>query len=190
MIKALDAQIKGSPPHTWRIRDCNRFAQTCKGITSTYVENTVGRKINDLDAGDHLHIRGEYLVRLISSLLPMGSPPHTWRILRQSKSQLTANRITSTYVENTLNIINLFFFFWDHLHIRGEYNLKKISPLTAMGSPPHTWRIPKTTKNIWIILRITSTYVENTTWLIVLVTLPSGSPPHTWRILTIYLTKI
>ena len=52
-----------------------------------------------------------------------GSPPHTWRILREGKFFIAES--------------------WDHLHIRGEYG-QSIHELTEKGgSPPHTWRIPQ-----------------------------------------------
>ena len=70
------------------------------------------------------------------------------------------------------------------------------------GSPPHTWRIPRNIYRASVKTGITSTYVENTHFIVVflgsaedhlhirgeyrLVILPiilhQGSPPHTWRI--------
>ena len=72
------------------------------------------------------------------------------------------------------------------------------------GSPPHTWRIQVISLLVVLMLRITSTYVENTVkmkpntriledhlhirgeYLIPTPrqTLNQGSPPHTWRILS------
>ena len=51
---------KGSSPHTWRIRYCQRQSITHKRIISTYVENT-----SPFD---------KTMVYLL------GSSPHTWRI--------------------------------------------------------------------------------------------------------------
>ena len=71
------------------------------------------------------------------------------------------------------------------------------------GSPPHTWRILITLTVILRSLRITSTYVENTTKTLSFariqwdhlhirgeylyhksnIVMLTGSPPHTWRIL-------
>ena len=51
--------------------------------------------------------------------------------------------ITSTCVENTVDIQ------WyeptaeDHLHMRGEYDDLKAKREHAKGSPPHAWRILK-----------------------------------------------
>ncbi len=50
------------------------------GITSTYVENTGGKKNIHPSAEDHLHIRGEYLSIVCKVTCTIGSPPHTWRI--------------------------------------------------------------------------------------------------------------
>ena len=116
-------------------------------------------------------------------LLWIGSPPHTWRILKAIYPDASYKRITSTYVENTLQM----------------QEDESLSP----GSPPHTWRILIFSLLNHLSIRITSTYVENTKlqyeydrqrWdhlhirgeysISVLCFFGnSGSPPHTWRIL-------
>ena len=50
----------GSPPHTWRILKHIIVSASLLGITSTHVENTLAGAGVALDAGDHLHTRGEY----------------------------------------------------------------------------------------------------------------------------------
>ena len=50
----------GSPPHTWRIHGSIKEVQGYQGITSTYVENTLGGYLKTDLTKDHLHIRGEY----------------------------------------------------------------------------------------------------------------------------------
>ena len=74
---------------------------TKKRITSTHVENTLRGETNIADDGDHLHIRGEYKREEIKMTYSLGSPPHTWRILRPKILISFISRITSTYVENT-----------------------------------------------------------------------------------------
>ena len=94
--------------------------------------------------------------------LDEGSPPHTWRIhdfLRVFPSDLG---ITSTYVENTMNNLNVLEMNKDHLHIRGEYSKFESCSALLSGSPPHTWRIQKIAQEIIYGNGITSTYVENT----------------------------
>ena len=71
---------------------------------------------------DHLHIRGEYVLKLVLVVMIQGSPPHTWRILLSSIVKVYVMRITSTYVENTFMDCMLNWCRWDHLHIRGEYS--------------------------------------------------------------------
>ena len=111
---------------------------------------------------DHLHIRGEYYEATQKRLKYIGSPPHTWRIPIQPKITLFADRITSTYVENTLMDNYLFINYEDHLHIRGEYPARVARLILALGSPPHTWRIRKLSRLNCLPTGITSTYVENT----------------------------
>ena len=59
---ALD--ISGSPPHTWRILNYFPSMDGVARITSTYVENTEVSILNKVRIRDHLHIRGEYGVRI------------------------------------------------------------------------------------------------------------------------------
>ncbi len=132
----------------------------------------------------------------------MGSPPHTWRILAPQCIPLSAVRITSTLVENTILIVKKWYLNWDHLHIRGEYEKLFFYSKSKLGSPPHTWRILVAVLYCIEVSRITSTYVENTKtqkvfnrddedhlhirgeYMTSLWKLSSsiGSPPHTWRI--------
>ena len=50
----------------------------------------------------------------------------------------------------------------DHFHIRGEYPMNPEYNVIAIGSPPHTWRILFGLSLQLFVVRITSTYVENT----------------------------
>ena len=93
----------GSPPHTWRILLQIGVLTMLIRITSTYVENTEEITPNDLKFEDHLHIRGEYLKPSTQAFLNLGSPPHTWRIPPYDRPMDVNIRITSTYVENTVN---------------------------------------------------------------------------------------
>ena len=115
----------------------------------------------------------------------IGSPPHTWRILLILSAFAVRERITSTYVENT---------------VRGS-----VGHASAAGSPPHTWRILHILDYEGRNIGITSTYVENTSWVKrqfqphgdhlhirgeykngSFFNSPAvGSPPHTWRILIV-----
>ena len=196
-------KVLGSPPHTWRILNSCTITSHMLRITSTYVENTLIWSVLYRCYQDHLHIRGEYDKTQIYFVASMGSPPHTWRIQPWHKRWWIYLRITSTYVENTINYKRGHGDNRDHLHIRGEYRLDAIFVTLIEGSPPHTWRIPSKSKKPLPKEGITSTYVENTK--IRIFPLNSywdhlhirgeylklshylhprkGSPPHTWRIL-------
>ena len=172
----------GSPPHTWRIPNDGDPVHTDMRITSTYVENTSQTVAKRNKSQDHLHIRGEYRLRsyLIAQL--QGSPPHTWRIPYPLRTESYKTGITSTYVENTINPAKPSADRQDHLHIRGEYLSLITRLLHKVGSPPHTWRIQSQVLQSYPVLRITSTYVENTIPEIQYRQRLYGSPPHTWRI--------
>ena len=152
----------GSPPHTWRILFLCYFSLHLYRITSTYVENTTSTSTWKKHVWDHLHIRGEYTLRAGSHLALVGSPPHTWRIHQIPKGNETRVGITSTYVENTCFAKGRRSSSKDHLHIRGEYYMKRHPSYVAKGSPPHTWRIQYGCQHQAKDSRITSTYVENT----------------------------
>ena len=90
----------------------------------------------------------------------------------------------------------------DHLHMCGEYFIVTGVVDSLIGSPPHVWRIPLLTCYILLLIRITSTCVENTLLAgskgkqledhlhmcgeyneFVFESFgKSGSPPHVWRI--------
>ena len=95
--------IKGSPPHTWRILTLWFLLCIDLRITSTHVENTACKLFSFLFERDHLHTRGEYFTNLILIGQRIGSPPHTWRIPRILRPNINFHRITSTHVENTVN---------------------------------------------------------------------------------------
>ena len=92
----------GSPPHTWRILEAADSVELRLRITSTYVENTFYSSLFCYLWRDHLHIRGEYATATKTQKGLLGSPPHTWRILTSMLDDYGVDRITSTYVENTL----------------------------------------------------------------------------------------
>ena len=166
------------------------------------MENTPYWSSNTEIPLDHLHIRGEYSIHLLIKMILKGSPPHTWRIPIYVVVYKSKERITSTYVENTLMQTTFDFTVGDHLHIRGEYKSWVLTLPSWIGSPPHTWRIHILDHPSISSAGITSTYVENTGthcldrladrdhlhirgeyifWL--KNRRPDkGSPPHTWRI--------
>ena len=135
-------------------------------------------------------------------MIDRGSPPHTWRIQAARLALSLYDRITSTYVENTLDFLSSHYLNQDHLHIRGEYQKMLTAQTKQLGSPPHTWRILYLFSCFSVEYGITSTYVENTIipWLKNMIfwdhlhirgeyksilspwCLLQGSPPHTWRI--------
>ena len=86
------------------------------------MENTAFPYFSFTAPKDHLHIRGEYDDTEASEDPYSGSPPHTWRILASEYTATLNNRITSTYVENTLKQFGPLAKIQDHLHMRGEYS--------------------------------------------------------------------
>ena len=67
-VSSLKVGYLGSPPHTWRTQKKGGINLILPRITSTYVENTVGKCRLAVVARDHLHIRGEHLNRHVEVL--------------------------------------------------------------------------------------------------------------------------
>ena len=131
----------GSSPHTWRILTQYPIEIGDLRIISTYVENTKFRISGIFRHKDHLHIRGEYQSCSSTSIYQLGSSPHTWRIHIDMDKTSGRVRIISTYVENTFFFSVMAITSWDHLHIRGEYQILITVKFNPLGSSPHTWRI-------------------------------------------------
>ena len=126
------------------------------------MENTKSDNSLAVFTWDHLHIRGEHVASFVLINFAQGSPPHTWRTLDSKQARKIAERITSTYVENTGVISIEIAHNQDHLHIRGEHFTKANHTKYFAVSPPHTWRTHLINSNWLEFGRITSTYVENT----------------------------
>ena len=154
--------MEGSPPLTWRTQlwCATRFRRI--RITSTYVENTKTDILSTHGVKDHLHLRGEHDGVMEWETDFSGSPPLTWRTLSLSSAVLKTSGITSTYVENTFHVSSATLAVWDHLHLRGEHPDGGASGFGQWGSPPLTWRTLNPLTIFCGIIRITSTYVENT----------------------------
>ena len=73
---------------------------------------------------DHPHIHGEYSDNLKRFDRCVGSPPHTWGILKNKPPIVAGNRITPTYMGNTRLVLLCITVIKDHPHIHGEYCVK------------------------------------------------------------------
>ena len=97
----LNGHGLGSPPHVWRIRLVIIGHSPDDGITSTCVENTYRCHLLALAYQDHLHMCGEYVIKICKKNITKGSPPHVWRIQYIDLLHGVMWGITSTCVENT-----------------------------------------------------------------------------------------
>ena len=113
-------------------------------------------------AKDHPHIHGEYLSNFIWVVPVRGSPPHTWGILVEVIDQEAEFRITPTYMGNTIVMPSSRQSTKDHPHIHGEYRVLSLAMSPCAGSPPHTWGIHIAQMGKRLKLRITPTYMGNT----------------------------
>ena len=94
---------QGSPPHTWGIPDEYEIRKDGDRITPTYMGNTSAVWPDCLAIWDHPHIHGEYQKIIYLKISIIGSPPHTWGIRNYKQTQVVLDRITPTYMGNTLH---------------------------------------------------------------------------------------
>ena len=153
----------GSPPHTWGIQYGQYFIWYQSRITPTYMGNTIDTDSTRRCIQDHPHIHGEYKMLTTCIKLSRGSPPHTWGILTNGMRSLEAIRITPTYMGNTNGDVILSKRDQDHPHIHGEYQVSAQFIKNRQGSPPHTWGILTPESRPRADMRITPTYMGNTT---------------------------
>ena len=111
----------GSPPHTWGTPNAATRAMGAKGITPTYVGNTYLYTPLRAERRDHPHIRGEHIFAALNIWKRIGSPPHTWGTLALPPMRPHYQRITPTYVGNTVETALYIETHEDHPHIRGEH---------------------------------------------------------------------
>ena len=111
---------------------------------------------------DHPHLRGEYIVHFTALTGAVGSPPPTWGIRCDAEHSDDTVGITPTYVGNTLIQVVILALLRDHPHLRGEYDTFYQPKVSAKGSPPPTWGIPKKNELLLEGLGITPTCVGNT----------------------------
>ena len=146
-------------------------------ITPTYMGNTGQGVAWSQVTKDHPHIHGEYKSEHRKSTRRAGSPPHTWGIQNGFEKYGEKYRITPTYMGNTTVSLRALQSTKDHPHIHGEYATKKLLTCRSLGSPPHTWGIRITNRDVAELTRITPTYMGNTI-IMIKATQGTGDHPH------------
>ena len=124
VVMTFDAQMGGSPPHTWGIRRSLPPLHRLMRITPTYMGNTRLDSHVLARVKDHPHIHGEYRLNWVLIRQTRGSPPHTWGIRSQTRFCGRLFRITPTYMGNTRLVLLCITVIKDHPHIHGEYCVK------------------------------------------------------------------
>ena len=109
-----------------------------RGITPAYAGITVFKETSQKGMKDHPRIRGDYLPILSSSLIGVGSPPHSRGLLAVDCFPDRCSSITPAYAGITNSLSRDAISVWDHPRIRGDYIQIKSFMLRRSGSPPHT----------------------------------------------------
>ena len=131
----------GSSPRAWGIQRVagndlvpHRFIPTCVGNTTT---------ISALlkTATVHPHVRGEYLLSRVSTLLYPGSSPRAWGIPSLLSDERKPTRFIPTCVGNTCGLVRLPVPRPVHPHVRGEYRGAIHAHGFDDGSSPRAWGI-------------------------------------------------
>ena len=129
------------PPHAWGIQSLLTGVHPFFRFTPTCVGNTENRKKVFQSGKIYPHMRGEYAIPTITSVLILGLPPHAWGILIFSHSSDPLFGFTPTYVGNTTNPGKGLPGLQIYPHMRGEYSWSaaQLAPLADL--PPHAWGI-------------------------------------------------
>ena len=131
-------------------------------ITPTCVGNTSGGTSFGETSKDHPHLRGEYAMRSLITLVLIGSPPLAWGILDNKTDAWLGVGITPTCVGNTIQTLHGLKVLEDHPHLRGEYYFWCSLINIWLGSPPLAWGIHPMLLNVKNGYGITPTCVGNT----------------------------
>src|SRR5690606_12378969 len=111
----------GPPPRAWRAPHPPTSTGNAGRTTSTCVESTPPPQQQLSPATDHLHVRGEHVVRPVTLSRCVGPPPRAWRARAGGLRLGGAGRTTSTCVESTRVRSTTPNPLPDHLHVRGEH---------------------------------------------------------------------
>ncbi len=110
----------GSSPHTWGTRAPPAVHPRRGRFIPTYVGNSRSDPELRRRPAVHPHIRGELTVPALSTLMGVGSSPHTWGTLGWMGDKVIFRRFIPTYVGNSSISSSPSTTATVHPHIRGE----------------------------------------------------------------------
>ena len=131
-------------------------------ITPTYVGSTGPIPFLKYLVRDHPHVCGKYVLNSRWSTSFTGSPPRMWEVLVQFVIIKPLPGITPTYVGSTKVLRHFGKTSRDHPHVCGKYLGGLSEKLPLIGSPPRMWEVHIYAAYIYILYRITPTYVGST----------------------------
>ena len=140
--RKVESRSSETPPRTWRRQRARGSESNIIRNTSTDMEKTFPRKINQLLFQKHLHGRGEDHQNLGQLDHVPETPPRTWRRLGRFALPALDSGNTSTDVEKTVSVRIAPFRLRKHLHGRGEDEQERQLARRKKETPPRTWRRP------------------------------------------------
>ena len=150
------------PPHARRIHSWAVCCVSASGTTSACAENTPCRIAHNLNPGNYLRMRGEYILDMTCGARLMELPPHARRIPPCEAWKNSPPGTTSACAENTLCNEAYRNDSRNYLRMRGEYpswspDWKRLAEL-----PPHARRILMIVLVKALYVGTTSACAENT----------------------------
>jgi len=158
----IDAQQKGSSPHTRGALRVLTVMLTGRGIIPAYAGSTGGVPRDSVGAGDHPRIRGEHCTRMVRRPRWIGSSPHTRGAPHGAFIDPSLFGIIPAYAGSTFHSFRGFAREPDHPRIRGEHERRPPGRETGAGSSPHTRGAPRKTPLMRSPRRIIPAYAGST----------------------------
>ena len=107
-------------------------------ITPAHAGTTTTITNNYSDCEDHPRSRGNYVLRIVTLIRAIGSPPLTRELHNGIVGKTYTVRITPAHAGTTVKLLYTKFLMEDHPRSRGNYFFLTISIKSDQGSPPLT----------------------------------------------------
>ena len=130
------------PPRARRILLVSTLAWACSGTTSACAENTRRSRKKLPSPWNYLRVRGEYLRRMLRTIMVSELPPRARRIRLTTDCMQYSMGTTSACAENTQRIARFAINKRNYLRVRGEYATPPPCETRHTELPPRARRIP------------------------------------------------
>ncbi len=162
-VSILRAGVDGPSPRAWGIHTREPVQRRGWRSIPTCVGNTRWRGPPRRAPSVHPHVRGEYATGRTALVRgPHGPSPRAWGIPHTLYHRIEMPRSIPTCVGNTRTVVWVGGCPAVHPHVRGEYSIGRVTPLTKEGPSPRAWGILIRPRHYAAPIRSIPTCVGNT----------------------------